>query len=144
MADDSCRDRIEHQFDAYIMKLIRNAGKDRLKKDAYRSKNEFFFEDLDYSGKQRYMNQEYQKTDRGLFQVKGRIYSSDMIHKAIGRLSEEHGKIIGMSYFEDMTDEQIGNIMNASRRLTTYRRNKALEIIRKYLEEEHEEEKEKK
>ena len=144
MADDSGRNRIEHQFDAYIMKVIRNAGRNRLKKDAYRSRNEFFFEDLDQSGKQRYLNQQDRKPDTELFKVKGRIYSSDMIHEAIGRLSEDHEKIIGMSYFEDMTDEQIGNIMNASRRLTTYRRNKALEIIRKYLEEEYEEEKEKK
>ena len=142
MADDSCRDRIEHQFDAYIMKLIRNAGKDRRKKDAYRSRNEFFFEDLDHSKKQRYLNQQDRKPDTELFKVKGRIYSSDMIHEAIGRLSEDQVKIIGLSYFEDMTDEQIGNIMNASRRLTTYRRNRALEIIRKYLEEEHEEENE--
>ena len=80
--------------------------------------------------------------DTELFKVKGRIYSSDMIHDAISRLSEDQEKIIGLSYFEDMTDEQIGNIMNASRRLTTYRRNKALETIRKYLEEEHEEENE--
>ena len=43
--------------------------------------------------------------------------------------------IILMSYFLDMTDKQIGELLNLLRSTVTYQRHSALEMLKKFMEE---------
>ena len=77
------------------------------------------------------------ESDYFSFEVNGYdiIIKDDLLGEAVNSLSEKKRNIILMSYFLDMTDKQIGELLNLLRSTVTYQRHSALEMLKKFMEE---------
>jgi len=58
----------------------------------------------------------------------------DLISTALAALSEQKRDIILLSYFLDMTDQEIGKKLNMVRRTVQYQRTSSLRQLKKLLE----------
>ena len=139
--DENYERHIEHQFDVFCMKVIKNTSIDITRRESKRIKNEVFLEDIAAPGRERLLSSENNESEKIFYRLKNRVFTKEMISKAISRLPNESSNVINLYYFEEFNDAQIGKRLNISTRLTTYRRNRALKKLKEYLEEENEKEK---
>ena len=139
--DDKYECHIEHQFDVYCIKVIKNASIDLARRDSKRVRNEFFLEDIRFSDREMDFRSDDEESGKIFYKLKNRFITKEMLSQAINRLSDESSSVINLYYYEDFNDAQIGKTLNISRRLTTYKRNSALKKLKEYLEEENEKEK---
>lgn len=84
---------------------------------------------------QLYVMDEY-ATDYYLFQVMGYDVEvkNDLIGEALKALPEKKRNIILLSYFMDMSDAEIGELMNLVRTTIYRHRTSSLQQIKKYME----------
>lgn len=135
MSEEEYQFKIRKQFSSYCKKAIRNRADELKRKNAKRYEEEYHLDDLpDYAMDRLEFLDAFPDEEPEYFFVKGRLISKKELYKAMGSLPEKKLKVIHLYYFSDLNDSEIGEIMNLSRRNTTYRRNKGLEEIRVYLE----------
>lgn len=135
MPDENYRYLIRCQFNAYCKKVIRNRAKELKRNLAKQYRSEVFIEDIPAYEQQRVL--EYgdpSEDDQTCYLVKGRIFTKDQLHEAIRNLPDKKMKVIHLYYFDHLNDAEIAGLLDLPRRSANYRRNKALESIRSYLE----------
>ena len=130
------QERIQHQFDAYGKKVLKYAARnifDRLKRQAER---EISLSDLPEDGASvaavmdEYFEEERQFEALG-FSV---TVKSELLAEALRHLPERQRNIIMQYFYFGMNDREISEASGEARSTIGYRRNAALEKLRKIME----------
>lgn len=130
---DSERDRIEMQFDSFCKKVLRNRARDLYRAKRLRSQQEVLFSELSYEPANR---GNLEEIERHSFSVLGQLISveSDALTEALRQLPEKKRMIILLSYFLDMTDQEIGRQLHSVRSSVQAARSRTLKEMRDTLE----------
>lgn len=132
----SDKQRIEKQFDYFCKKLMKNEKKDIDKHNAYVASNEKLFSNLNIQE----LNQLYSFDNYEITKEKISILGQEIeivnnqLYDAIQALSEVKQKIILLSYWLEMTDKEIAQVLNIVRRTVCYLRQSTLKRIKQHME----------
>ncbi|HII3974559.1 RNA polymerase sigma factor [Enterococcus faecium] len=118
---------IQHQFDAYCKKVLRNEAKSIRKRNANIKDNE---EPLADSNEGRYSQTHFDEQDVYFLFGMEILISDQKLSAAIDQLSEIRRKIILLYYFAGFNDAEIGKILNMSTSGIWYQRKKAVEQLK--------------
>ncbi|OTN91611.1 RNA polymerase sigma factor [Enterococcus faecium] len=118
---------IQHQFDTYCKKVLRNEAKSIRKRNARIKENE---EPLNNSNEGKYMQTHFDKQDVYFLFGMEILISDQRLSAAIDQLSDIRRKIILLYYFAGFNDTEIGKIFNMSTSGIWYQRTKAVEQLK--------------
>ena len=127
---------VQHQFDSFCRKVLKGEASNYRKALARRLQYEVTFSELSEKElNQLYTMDEY-AIDYYLFQVMGYDVEvkDELIGEALEALPEKKRSIILLSYFLDMSDAEIGELMNLVRTTIYRHRTSSLQQIKKYME----------
>jgi len=127
---------VQHQFDSFCRKVLKGEASNYRKALARRWRYEVNFSELSEKELNKlYVMDEY-SNDYYLFQVMGYDVEvkNELIGEALESLPEKNRSIILLSYFMDMSDAEIGELMNLVRTTIYRHRTSALQQIKKYVE----------
>ncbi len=132
----SQRKTIRHQFDSYCKKVLRGEYRDCVRETRWVRQHEMSFIELPPQGLAQLTTMDEYLIDKNYFDVLGfRIaIKSDPISEALAYLPEEKRDIILLSYFLDMTDQEIRDRLNMVRSTVQYQRTSSLKQLKKLLE----------
>lgn len=127
---------IRHQFDTFCRKVLIGEASNYRKELARRSQHEVAFSELSEIELERFCVMDEYSTDYYLFKVMGYdVQVKDaLIGEALEALSEKKRNIILLSYFMDMSDEEIGKLLHLVRTTIYRHRTSSLNQIKKYME----------
>lgn len=138
----SQRKTIRHQFDSYCKKVLRGEYHDCLREIRRVLQHEVSFSRLSRQElAQLFVVDEY-STNETYFDVLGYdiAVKSDLVSEALAILPTQKREIILMSYFLNMTDQEIGEKLNLMRSTVQYQRTSSLKQLKKLLEGKDDEE----
>ena len=140
----SDKERIQHQYDALAKKTLVGEAKSHRRTLAKRAAREVTFSDLSESElAQLFTTDEYEsdyfheyESDYFRFQVSGFdvLVKNELLAEALNALPEKKRDIILLSYFLDMSDAEIAELLNVVRTTVFRHRKSALAKIKQYLE----------
>ena len=131
---------IQHQYDALAKKVLKGEARSYYRELSKRAALEVNFSEMSEAElSQLYTLDEYE-SDYYRFEVSG--YDVLVKNELLGEaLPEKKRDIILLSYFLDMSDEEIGGLLNVVRSTIFRHRNTALEKIKLYMEGKTDEQK---
>ncbi|BDW38354.1 sigma factor-like helix-turn-helix DNA-binding protein [Enterococcus faecium] len=118
---------IQHQFDAYCKKVLRNEAKSIRKRNTRIKDNE---EPLNDVNEGKYPQTNFDEQDVYFLFGMEILISDQKLSAAIDQLSDIRRKIILLYYFADFNDAEIGRILNMSTSGIWYQRTKAVEQLK--------------
>jgi len=127
---------IQHQYDAFAKKTLTGEAKSYLREFAKRARREVAFSDLgDYALEQLFTLDEYE-SDYTRFQVSGYdvFVKNALLGEALAALPERKRNIVLLSYYLDMSDAEISDLLNVVRSTIFRHRKSALAKIKQYME----------
>ena len=125
----SDKERIQHQYDALAKKTLVGEAKSHRRTLAKRAAREVTFSDLSESElAQLFTTDEYESDG---FDV---LVKNELLAEALNALPERKRDIILLSYFLDMSDAEIAELLNVVRTTVFRHRKSALAKIKQYLE----------
>ena len=127
---------VQHQFDSFCKKILREEYRDCVREAQRRLKYEISFSELSpQEMEQLYVMDEY-STDSHNFSVLGYdiAVKDELISEALTALPERKRDIILLSYFLDMNDQEIAETLNIVRSTVQYQRTSSLKQLKKLLE----------
>lgn len=131
----SQRKTIEHQFDSFCKKVLREERRDIVRALQRRSENEILFCEMskreldELMTIDKYESEIYKFLTCG-FEVE---VESDLLAVALSKLPVKSREILLLSYFLDMTDTEIANILDMARSTVQYRRSSSLDKLKNYM-----------
>ncbi len=127
---------IQHQYDALAKKTLKGAAKNYQIELAKRAAREVSFSDLSESELAQLFTTDEYESDYFRFPVSGFdvLVKNELLAEALNALPERKRSIILMSYFLDMSDAEIGDLLNVVRTTVFRHRKTALAKIKQYLE----------
>ena len=110
----SDKERIQHQYDALAKKTLVGEAKSHRRTLAKRAAREVTFSDLSESELAQLFTTDEYKSDYFRFQVSGFdvLVKNELLAEALNALPERKRDIILLSYFLDMSDAEIGELLN--------------------------------
>ena len=122
----SDKERIQHQYDALAKKTLVGEAKSHRRTLAKRAAREVTFSDLSESELAQLFTTDEYESDYFRFQVSGFdvLVKNELLAEAL----------ILLSYFLDMSDTEIGELLNVVRTTVFRHRKSALAKIKQYLE----------
>jgi len=132
----SYKEHKRHAFDSFCKKILKHEARDYYDDLKRRRKHEISLDELSEKElEQLTVMDEYFK-DLYSFNVMGYdiTVSDERISEALNALPTDNRDIILLSYFLDMTDREIGELLNLVRRTVAYRRTSTLRELKKYME----------
>ena len=131
----SDKERIQHQYDALAKKTLVGEAKSHRRTLAKRAAREVTFSDLSESELAQLFTTDEYESDYFRFQVSGfDVLVKNELLAALNALPERKRDIILLSYFLDMSDAEIGELLNVVRTTVFRHRKSALAKIKQYLE----------
>ena len=85
---------------------------------------------------------EEKSEDSGIHMIDGKIITDEMIHRVVGSLPEKKSVVITLHYFDEVSDEDIAQILGITRKGVNARRKAALKLLRQLLEDPEDEKEE--
>ena len=125
-------------FQKFCKSVLHNEACNAHEEIRRRRVREVTFSDLAlYEERQLYTVDKYFQDEEAepRYQMAGKEITPKLLLEAIRTLPEEKRKAIMLSYFEGMTDVEIGKLFNTSRSTIQYRRTSSFELLKRYLEE---------
>ena len=135
-------EQISHRFDSYIKKVLKNYRTDYIRKNIDRWENECFLEELEFSRRENLMKTENRANDNSIHLVGNRIITDEMIHEKIDLLPEKKSIVITLHYFDEVSDENIAELLGITRKGVNKRRKAALNLLKEFLENHNDDENE--
>ena len=131
----SDKERIQHQYDALAKKTLVGEAKSHRRTLAKRAAREVPFSDLSESELAQLFTTDEYKSDYFRFQVSGFdvLVKNELLAEALNALPERKRDIILLSYFLDMSDAEIAELLNVVRTTVFRHRKSALAKIKQYL-----------
>lgn len=136
MKSHSYKEHKRHTFDSFCKKILKHEARDYYDDLKRRRKHEISLDELSEKElEQLTVMDEYFK-DLYSFNVMGYAItvSDERISEALNALPTDNRDIILLSYFLDMTDREIGELLNLVRRTVAYRRTSTLRELKKFME----------
>jgi RNA polymerase sigma factor (sigma-70 family) len=136
MKPHSHEEHKRHAFDSFCKKILKHEARDYYDDLKRRRKHEISLDELsEKEWEQLAVMDEYFK-DTYSFRVLGHdiTVSDERIGEALKVLPTKKRDIILLSYFLDMTDREIGELLNLVRRTVAYRRTSTLRELKKFME----------
>lgn len=133
----SQKQTIQHQFDCICKRVLADEAKDYLKEICRRAAHETTFSELsEQEMNQLYTMDKYFSEDQ-FFNVLGYdvAIKDGLIAEALRLLPEQRRDIILLFYFLEMTDKEIGEVLNLVRSTVQYQRTRSLEQLKKLMED---------
>lgn len=132
----SLKKTVRHQFDSFCKKVLREEARDYIREIKRLAERTVSFSELsEEQMSQLNMTDEY-PSELTRFDVQG--YSigikDDRLAEALASLTEERRDIVLLSFFLDMTDQEIADKLNSVRSTVQYKRTSSLKEIRKRME----------
>lgn len=117
MKPSSFEQAIQAQFDCLAKKVIQRAAMKYRRDISRRWKHESTFSDLSEQELSHFSTLDKYSSDYTAFNVLGMevLVSDDQLSKALKIIPEKKRNIILLSYFMDMSDAEIGKVMNLVR-----------------------------
>ena len=134
---------IQHQYDALAKKVLKGEARSYYRELSKRAALEVNFSEMNETDLlQLYTLDEYE-SDYYRFEVSGYdvLVKNELLGEALQALPEKKRDIILLSYFLDMSDEEIGGLLNVVRSTIFRHRKTALEKIKLYMEGKTDEQK---
>lgn len=136
MKPHSHEEHKRHTFDSFCKKILKHEARDYYDELKRRRGQEISLDELSEKElEQLTVMDEYFK-DLYSFNVLGYdiTVSDERISEALNALATDRRDIILLSYFLDMTDREIGELLNLVRRTVAYRRISTLRELKKIME----------
>ena len=135
MKPHSHEEHIRHTFDAFCKKVLRNEARDYLDEMARRRNSETTFSDLPVEAMEQLAVYDSYFTEHKTFCVLNySIYiDHDELAEAIANLPDEKRDIILLSYFLELSDNEIAKLLNMVRSSVAYRRTNTLKLLKKLM-----------
>lgn len=141
MESKSLEDHKRRTFDSYCKKVLKNEARDYYKGASRRRKREVSLDELSYQESQQlyvidtYFAMEHIITVLG-YDV---VVTDEVLAQALTRLPPLKRSIILLSYFLDMPDREIGEMLHMIRASVQYHRSQTLKELKEIIEEEKDE-----
>ena len=131
-------DTISARFDSYCRKVLRGECRNYWKQLSKLSEKESYFSELTEEQLNRLYILDQYPLEQYHFQVQGYdvTVQDERIASELETLSNEKRDIVLLSYFLEMTDQEIADKLNAIRGTIQYRRTKALKEMKQKMEAE--------
>ncbi len=135
---DSNEKRIQNQFGAFCVKVLKNEARYIQREYARLRDQEKSLDELTASELEQTAVWDKHFMDEHVFEVQGLpvVVTGDLLADALAQLPEGKRNVILLSYFLGLNDREISEQMNISRQAITRRRNIALKELREYLMKE--------
>ena len=135
MKPHSHEEHIQHTFDAFCKKVLRNEARDHHDELARCRHREVFFSELPIEVmEQLAISDTYFTGDKTFGVLDYAVYvDNDDLAEAIAALPAKKRDIILLSYFLEMSDNEIARLLNMVRRSVTYRRSATLKLLRELM-----------
>ena len=135
-SSSSDKETIQHQYDALAKKTLRGEAKSCFRNMAKRSENESLFCEMSDEQLQELYSVDEYLSDFSEFHTYGYeiLIKNDLLADALGYLSDKNRDIVLLSYYLDMSDEEIGKLLNIVRSTVFRHRKAAIIKIKEYLE----------
>ena len=135
MQENQNLERISHQYDTYIKKVLKNCRTDYIRKNRERWQNEFLLDDVSFSRRENLARVDDKADHDIIYLINGRSFTQGMIRKAVDLLPEKKSVVITLRYYDEMSDSEIAEVLGISRKGVNKRRKDALELLKKLLED---------
>lgn len=121
--------------DAFCKKVLRNEARDYQNALARKRNREVYFSELPVEVLEQFAVRDTYFTDSRTFEVIGHSVCIDdeTLAEAISALPVDRRDIILLSYFLDMSDAEIANVLNMVRRSVAYRRTSTLKLLKNLM-----------
>ncbi len=140
--DEKTRQHKQHSFDYYCKKTLRNEARDIFDSKKRRQKKELLFSELSLADQNKlYVFDDY-FTDEWSFEILGSRVSvnDEILALALSCLSDFRRNVVILSYFLELPDRLIAEILSSKRANVQYHRSQALKELRAIISElEHKE-----
>jgi Sigma-70, region 4. len=135
MKPHSHEEHKRHTFDSFCKKVLKNEARDYYDEVKRRREHEISFSELSAQDMEMLFVLDDYSTDYFNFSVLGYdiAVQSELLAKAIAVLPKEKRDIILLSYFLDMTDREIGIMLNLVRSSVQYKRTSSLRELKKFM-----------
>lgn len=133
--NDSEKRRIQNQFHAYCVTVLKNEARRIQREYTRRRELEKSLEDLTPSEQEQTAVADRYFTDEHVFEVQGLpvVVTGDLLADALAKLPEGKRNVILLSYFLDLNDREIGEKLNLLRQTVSKRRLTTLKELHDYL-----------
>lgn len=130
---------VQHQYDNYVKKGLRWACRNYFKKLNYLSEHETPFSELSEEKMARLFVMDTYPSDYIPFFVRGYLITvqNEYLAKALAALTAVQRDIVLLSYFLDMSDQEIADELSIPRRTIQHWRINTVEELKTKLEEMH-------
>ena len=135
MKPHSHEEHIQHTFDAFCKKVLRNEARDYLDELARKRKREICFSELPIEVMEQIaVCDAYFVEDKTFGVLDHSVYiDNDELAGAIAALPIDKRDIILLAYFLDMSDREIAKTLNMVRSSVTYRRAATLKLLKELM-----------
>lgn len=131
----SQRKTVEHQFDSFCKKILRDEHRDIMRGLKRKQNAEILFCEMTQKQIDELATMDKYKTDLNKFMTCGFEIEieSDLLAEALSTLPEKSRDILLLAYFLDMTDLEIANALEMAKNTVQYRRTTSLLKLKKYM-----------
>lgn len=127
---------VRHQFDSFCRKVLREEARDYIKHIVWLSDNEVSLSELSEEQMTQLYGLDEYPSEQFHFQVQGFsvAVSDEKLAVALHALPDEKRDIVLLSYFLDMTDQEIADKLNMVRYTVQRRRASSLKEMKQRME----------
>lgn len=127
---------IEKQFDHYCKLVVKNTCQNLRKHSTYRKTHEKHFSECSQKELNHLsMFDHYHGLNK---QVMGFEVENELLYDALMSLSTKRRKVIVLKYFAEMTETEIGDLLNMTRTGVQYLKDTSLATLRNYMSQKSE------
>lgn len=132
----SQKQTIQHQFDCFCKKILRDEKADLQRKIKSRTDKEILFSEMTQKQMDELSRMDTYSAEKTRFTVKEFevLIESDLLAEALALLPEANRNIVLLSYFLEISDTDIAEMLNMVRRTVHYRRTSSLNKMKKHME----------
>lgn len=129
-------EHIQHQYDALMKKSLKGTARNYFNEIEKRAARATLFSDLSISELNQLFSIDEYSGEYHRFCVSGFdiFVKNDFLAEALKVLSEKKRTILLLSFFMDMSDEEISSLLNVDRSTIFRNKKNALEEIRSFME----------
>jgi RNA polymerase sigma factor (sigma-70 family) len=131
----SQRKTVEHQFDSFCKKIMREEHRDIIRALQRKSENVILFCEMSKREIDELMTMDKYESDIYKFLACGFEFEieSDLLAVSLSKLPVKSRDILLLSYFLDMSDVEIANALDMARSTVQYRRLASLNQLKKHM-----------
>ena len=132
----SQKQTIQHQFDCFCKKILREEKIDYQRKLISLNDKEILFSEMTQKQIDELSATDTYPSDKTRFLVKEFevLIENDLLAEALSSLPETSRDIVLLSYFLEISDTDIAEMLNMVRRTVQYRRTSSLSKMKKHME----------